>query len=173
MPCTSPEGAKLGCTTCSAIDRSLENSTGFLPLVSQHDLPAKITCRCKLCEEIFTNSIGEQQKAMSAPARCGRCRRLNRSRALDKLGGDIPKGSSEFRSREALSEALSRTSWSREALSEAQISRSASRSAREALSRTSWSRKSLKTAFSPCRAWAAVFLRCCTLLTNRKLPSWL
>jgi len=65
MPGTSPEGAKLGRTTCSsthvAIDRSLENNDGSAPLASQLNLPAEITSRCKQCEETFTISIGEQQ----------------------------------------------------------------------------------------------------------------
>jgi len=103
MPSTSPEGAKLGCITCSsthvAIDMSLENNNGSLPLGNQRKLPAEITSRCKQCEEIFTISIGEQwlfaQKAMSTPAWCARCRRLNRSKALSKAGGDIPEGCSE------------------------------------------------------------------------------
>jgi len=58
MPGTSPEGAKLELTTCSsthvAIDMSLKNNDGSLPL-------AKITSRCKQCEETFTISISEQQ----------------------------------------------------------------------------------------------------------------
>ena len=45
MPSTSPEGAKLGCITCSsthvAIDMSLENNNGSLPLGNQWKLPAE------------------------------------------------------------------------------------------------------------------------------------
>ena len=111
MPSTSPEGAKLVRATCSsthvAIDMSLENNAVPLPLAIQRNLPADITSQCKHCEETF--KIGEQQffvqKAMSTPARCARCRRWNRSRALNKPGGDIPKGSSDSRFREAF------TSW--------------------------------------------------------------
>jgi len=62
MPGTSPEGAKLGRATCSsthvAIDMSLKNNAGSLPLASQQNLPAEITSRCKQCEETFTISIG-------------------------------------------------------------------------------------------------------------------
>ena len=114
MPRTSREGAKLGCATCSsthvALDMSLENNAGPLPLANQRNLPAKITSRCKQCEETFTISISAQQffvqKAMSTPAQCARCRRRwNRSRAQNKPGGDILKGSSDSRFREAL------TSW--------------------------------------------------------------
>jgi len=113
MPGTSAERAKLGRATCSsthvAIDLSLKNNDGSAPLASQQNLPAEITSRCKQCEETFTISIGEQlffvQKAMSTPARCTRCRRWNRSKAPNKPRGDIPKGSSDSRFREAL------TSW--------------------------------------------------------------
>jgi len=110
MPGTSSEGAKLGRATCSsthvAIDMSLKNNDGSALLASQQNLPAEITSRCKQCEETFTISIGEQQffvqKAMSTPARCTRCRRWNRSKAPNKPGGDILKGSSDSRFREAL-----------------------------------------------------------------------
>ena len=113
MPSTSPEGAKLGRATCSsthvAIDMSLKNNDGSALLASQQNLPAEITSRCKQCEETFIISIDEQQffvqKAMSIPARCTRCRRWNRSNAPNKPGGDISKGSSDSRFREAL------TSW--------------------------------------------------------------
>ena len=92
-----------------AIDMSLKNNDGSAPLGSQQKWPAEITSWCKQCEEKFTISIGEQQffvqKAMSTPARCTRCRRWNQSKAPNKPGGDIFKGSSDSRFREAL------TSW--------------------------------------------------------------
>jgi len=40
-----------------AIDMSLGNNAGSLPLASQQNLPAEITSRCKQCEETFTISI--------------------------------------------------------------------------------------------------------------------
>ena len=65
MPGTSPEGARLGRTTCSnthvAIDMSLKNNSGSAPLASLQNLPAEITSQCKQCEEKFTISISEQQ----------------------------------------------------------------------------------------------------------------
>jgi len=75
MPGTSPEGAKFGRATCSsadvAIDMSLKNNDGSSPLASQQNLPAKITSRCKQCEETFTISTGKQlffvPKAMNTP----------------------------------------------------------------------------------------------------------
>ena len=123
MPGTSPEGAKLGRATCSsthvAIDMSLKNNDGSAPLGSQQNLPAEITSRCKQCEEKFTISIGEQQffvqKAMSTPAQCTRCRRWNRSKAPNKPGGDIPKGSSDSRFREALTSWAMKSGWWTEA----------------------------------------------------------
>ena len=77
MPGTSPEGAKRGRATCSstqvAIEMSLENNAGSLPLASQRNLPAEITPQCKQCEETFAISICEEQffvqKAISTPAR--------------------------------------------------------------------------------------------------------
>jgi len=125
MPSTSPEGAKLGRATCSsthvAIDMSLKNNDASSPLASQQNLPAEITSRCKQCEETFTISICEQQffvqKAMSTPAWCTRCRRLKRSKALNKLGGDIPKGSSDARFREALTSWAMKSGWWTEARS--------------------------------------------------------
>jgi len=77
MPSTSPEGAKRGRATCSstqvAIEMSLENNAGSLPLASQRNLPAEITSQCKQCEETFAISICEEQffvqKAISTPAR--------------------------------------------------------------------------------------------------------
>jgi len=125
MSSTSPEGAKLGRTTCSsthaAIDMSLKNNAGSLPLASQRNLPAKITSRCKQCEETFTIRISEQQffvqKAMSIPVRCTRWRRWNRSKALSKPGGDIPKGSSESRFREALTSWAMKSGWWTKAIS--------------------------------------------------------
>ena len=94
IPGTSPEGAKLGCATSSsthvAIDMSFKNNDGSSPLASQRNLPAEITSRCKQCEETFIISISEQQifvqKAVSTSARCTRCRRWNRSKALNKPG---------------------------------------------------------------------------------------
>jgi len=125
MPGTSPEGAKLGIATCSsthvAIDMSLKNNDGSSPLASQQNLPAEITSQCKQCEKTFTISIGVQQffvqKAMSTPARCTRCRRWNRSKALNKTGGDIPKGSSDSRIREALTSWAIKSGWWTEARS--------------------------------------------------------
>jgi len=118
-PRTSSEGAKLGCATCSsthvAIDMSLENNAGSLPLASQRNLPAEITSRCQQCEETFTMNISEQQffvqKAMNTPARCARCRRWNRSRALNKPGGDISKGIFESKFREALTSWAMKSGW--------------------------------------------------------------
>ena len=85
---------------------SLKSNAGSLPLVSQSNLPAEITSRCKQCEAIFTISISEKQfflqKVMSTSARCARCRRLNWSRAPNKPGGNILKGSPESRTWEAL-----------------------------------------------------------------------
>jgi len=105
MPGTSSEGAKCGRATCRsthvAIDMSLKNNDGSAPLAGQQNLPAEIISRCKQSEETFTISICEQQffvqQAMSTPARCTRCRRWNRSKAPNKPGGDIPKGSSDSR----------------------------------------------------------------------------
>jgi len=125
IPGTSPEGAKLGRATCSsthvAIDMSLKNNDGSAPLVSQQNLPAEIISRCKQCEETFTISISQQQffsqKAMSTPARCTRCRRWNRSKALHKPGGDISKGSSDSRFREVLASWAMKSGWWTEARS--------------------------------------------------------
>jgi len=125
MPGTSPEGAKLGRATCSsthvAIDMSLKNNDGSAPLASQQNLPAENTSRCKQCEKTFTISIGEQQffvqKAMSTPALCTRCRRWNQSKAPNKPGGDIPKGSSDSRFREALTSWAMKSGWWTEARS--------------------------------------------------------
>ena len=125
MPGTSPEGAKLGRATCSsthvAIDMSLKHNDASAPLGCQQNLPAEITSRCKQCEETFTISIGEQQffvqKAMSTPTRCTRCRRWNRSKTLNKPGGDIPKGSSDSRFREALTSWAMKSGWWTEARS--------------------------------------------------------
>ena len=125
MPGTSPEGAKLGRATCSSthvvIDMSLKPHDGSAPLASQQNLPAEITSRCKQCEETFTISIGEQQffaqKAMSTPARCTQCRRLNRSKAPIKPGGNITKGSSNSRCQEALISWAMKSRWWSEARS--------------------------------------------------------
>ena len=86
MPRTSPEGAKLGGTTCGsthvAIDMPLQNNAGSLPLASRRNLPAEIISQCKQCEEIFTININEQQffvpkamskMSMSTPAQCAQC----------------------------------------------------------------------------------------------------
>jgi len=100
---------------------SLENNAGSLPLVSQRNLPAEITSWCKQCKETFTISIGEQhffvQKAMSTPAQCAYCWHWNWLRALDKPGGDSPKGSSESRFREALTSWAMKSRWWTEARS--------------------------------------------------------
>jgi len=85
-------------------------------------LPAEITSPCKQCEDIFTISTGEQQffvqKAMSTPARGAQCRQWNRSRALNKPGGEIPKGSSESRFREALTSWATKSGWWTESIEE-------------------------------------------------------
>jgi len=125
IPGTSPEGAKLGHATCRsthrAFDMSVQNDNGSSPLAGQQNLPAEITSRCKQCEKTFTISIGEQQsfarKALSTPARCTRCRRQNRSQALIKPGGDIPKGVSDSRFREALTSWAIKSGWWTEARS--------------------------------------------------------
>jgi len=125
MPGTSPEGAKLGRTTCSsthvAVDMSLKNNDGSEPLVSQRNLPVKINSQCYQCEETFTINISEQQffvqKVMSTPAWCTRCRRWNRSKAPNKPGGDITKGNSDSRFREALTSWAMQSGWWTEARS--------------------------------------------------------
>jgi len=125
MPGTSPGGAKLGRAACSsthvAIDMSLKNNAGSLPLAIQRNLPAEITSRCKQCEDTFTISICEQQffvqKAMSTPALSTRCRQWNQSKALNKPGEDIPKGSSDSRFREALTSWAIKSGWWTEARS--------------------------------------------------------
>jgi len=98
-----------------AIVMSLKNNTGSLPLAKHRNLPAEITSQRKQCEEIFTISTGEQQffvqKAMHTPALCAQCRRLDRSRALNKPGRDIYKGISKFRFRKALISWAMKSGW--------------------------------------------------------------
>ena len=126
IPSTSPEGAKLGCETRSgthvAIDLSLENNNGSLPLANQQNLPAEIASQFKHREQSFTIVIVEQQffvqKVLSTPALCVRCRRLNQSRALNKPGRDVPKGGSESRFWEALSSWATKSGWWTEAILE-------------------------------------------------------